>query len=87
VIRADIEAARGRIVTTLEALRHKVDVPARLGDLVGGAVGEFIAHMIARAMPASDEETTVLEATSPMASETKSLRRSTDEQAERIRRS
>jgi Protein of unknown function (DUF3618) len=70
VIRADIEAARGRIVTTLAALRHKVDVPGRLGDLVGAAAGEFIAHMIDRAMPASDEEAAVLEATAPMASET-----------------
>jgi Protein of unknown function (DUF3618) len=70
VIRADIEAARGRIVATLEALRHKVDVPARLGDMVGAAAGEFMAHIIDRALPASDEEAAVLEATTPMASET-----------------
>jgi hypothetical protein len=56
VIRADIEAARGRIVTTLEALRHKIDVPARLGDAVGLAAGDFIAHMIDRATPAKNAE-------------------------------
>ena len=56
VIRGEIEAARDRIVTTLEALRHKVDVPARLGDAVGTAAGEFMAHMIDRATPAKSAE-------------------------------
>lgn len=70
VIRADIEAARERIVATLEALRHKVDVPARLGDAVGTAAGDFIAHVIDRATPSeSVEEATALEATIPMPSE------------------
>lgn len=70
LIRADIEAARGRIVATLEALRHKVDVPARLGDAVGTAAGDFIAHVIDRATPAeSAEEATALEVTIPRSTE------------------
>ena len=69
--RADIEAARLRVATTLEALRYKVDAPARLGDLVGTAAGEFMAHMINTAMPSkTDEEACVLETMAQMASET-----------------
>jgi hypothetical protein len=45
-IRAEIVAARVRLVGTLDALRYKADVPARLGDSVGTAASTFIAHVI-----------------------------------------
>jgi hypothetical protein len=44
-IRAEIVAARVRLVGTLDALRYKADVPARLGDSVGTAASTFIAHV------------------------------------------
>jgi hypothetical protein len=45
-IRAEIVAARMRLVGTLDALRYKADVPARLGESVGTAASTFIAHLI-----------------------------------------
>ena len=42
-IRAEIVAARVRLVGTLDALRYKADLPARLGDSVGTAASTFIA--------------------------------------------
>ena len=45
-IRAEIVAARVRLVGTLDALRYKADVPARLGESVGTAASTFIAHLI-----------------------------------------
>jgi uncharacterized protein DUF3618 len=45
-IRAEIDAARGRLVGTLDGLRYKADVPARLGDSVGTATSSFVAHLI-----------------------------------------
>ena len=47
-IRAEIEAARGRVAGTLDALRFKADVPARLGDSVGTAASTFTEHLIDR---------------------------------------
>ena len=47
-IRAEIEAARARVAGTLDALRFKADVPARLGDSVGTAASTFTAHLIDR---------------------------------------
>jgi Protein of unknown function (DUF3618) len=52
-IRAGIEAARARVVGTVNALRLKADVPARLGDAVGTAASTFTAHVIDR-MTASE---------------------------------
>jgi hypothetical protein len=52
-IRAGIEAARARVVGTVNALRLKADVPARLGDAVGAAASTFTAHLIDR-MTASE---------------------------------
>lgn len=52
-IRAGIEAARARVVGTVNALRLKADVPARLGDAVGTAASTFTAHLIDR-MTASE---------------------------------
>jgi Protein of unknown function (DUF3618) len=45
-IRAEIVAARVRLVGTLDALRYKADLPARLGDSVGTGASRFIAHVI-----------------------------------------
>ena len=45
-IRAEIVAARVRLVGTLDALRYKADLPARLGDSVGIRASTFIAHVI-----------------------------------------
>ena len=65
-IRAEIEAARARIAGTLEALRFKTDVPARLGDSVGNAAATFTAHVIERVTSAqadkdaADEEATTI---------------------------
>ena len=47
-IRADIEAARARVAGTLDALKFKADVPARLGDSVGTAASTFTEHLIDR---------------------------------------
>jgi Protein of unknown function (DUF3618) len=47
-IRSEIEAARSRIAGTLDALRFKTDLPARLGDSVGNAASTFTAHVIER---------------------------------------
>lgn len=47
-IRAEIDAARARVVGTLDALRFKADVPARLGDSVGAAASTFTAHLVDR---------------------------------------
>jgi hypothetical protein len=56
-IRADIEAARTRIAGTLEALRFKADLPARLGDSVGNAAMSFTEHVLDRVASAEDGET------------------------------
>ena len=45
-IRAEIESARARVAGTLDALRFKADVPARLGDSVGTAATTFTEHLI-----------------------------------------
>jgi hypothetical protein len=56
-IRADIEAARTRIAGTLEALRFKADLPARLGDSVGSAALSFTEHVLDRVTSGEDGET------------------------------
>ena len=56
-IRAEIVAARVRLVGTLDALRYKADVPARLGDSVGAAASTFIVHLIDGLTPSEDERT------------------------------
>jgi Protein of unknown function (DUF3618) len=56
-IRAEIEAARARVVGTLDALRFKADVPARLGDSVGTAAATFTAHLIDRLKSSESEGT------------------------------
>ena len=56
-IRAEIEAARARVVGTLDALWFKADVPARLGDLVGTAASTFSAHLIDRLTSSESEGT------------------------------
>jgi hypothetical protein len=74
-IRADLDAARRRIAVTLEALRYKADMPARLGDLLGTMASEFMAHVIDRATPAMSNEATPEDGmTVPMPSETDSWR-------------
>jgi Protein of unknown function (DUF3618) len=55
-IRADIEAARTRIAGTLEALRFKADLPARLGDSVGNAALSFTEHVLDRVTSPEDGE-------------------------------
>ena len=47
-IRAEIEGARVRLAGTLDALRFKVDVPARLGDWAGTAASTFTTHLMGR---------------------------------------
>ena len=54
-IRAEIEAARARVVGTLDALRFKADVPARLGDSVSTAASTFTAHLIDRLTSSESE--------------------------------
>ena len=54
-VRADIDAARTRVAATLEALRFKADLPARLGDSVGNAVVTFTEHVFDR-LTAQDGE-------------------------------
>ena len=54
-IRADIAAARTRMAETLEALRYKADLPARLGDSVGNAALIFTEHVFDRMTSAHEE--------------------------------
>lgn len=63
-IRSEIEAARTRIAGTLEALRFKTDLPARLGDSVGDAAATFATHVIERVASADDGATAVTATTS-----------------------
>lgn len=81
-IRAEIEAARASISATLEALRFKADLPARLGDSVGDAASTFTSHLIDRVMMAQHEETDSEDATTmPMRTEA-DARRVVDEGAD-----
>lgn len=57
-IRADIASARTRMAETLEALRFKADLPARLGDSVGNAALIFTEHVFDRVTSAQDDEAT-----------------------------
>ena len=57
-IRAEIEAARTRIAGTLEALRFRTDLPARLGDSIGNAAATFTAHVIDRVTTAESDGAT-----------------------------
>jgi hypothetical protein len=43
---------------TLEALRFKADLPARLGDSVGNAALTFAEHVFDRVMLAQEDEAT-----------------------------
>jgi Protein of unknown function (DUF3618) len=55
-IRADIASARTRMAETLEALRFKADLPARLGDSVGNAALIFTEHVFDRVMSVKEDE-------------------------------
>ena len=57
-VRAEIEAARARVAGTLDALRFKADVPARLGDSVGTVASTFTAHLIDRLTSSESDEST-----------------------------
>ena len=57
-IRADIASARTRMAETLEALRFKADLPARLGDSVGNAALIFTEHVVDRVTSAKEDEAT-----------------------------
>ena len=57
-IRADIASARARAAETLEALRFKADLPARLGDSVGNAALIFTEHVFDRVTSAKEDEAT-----------------------------
>jgi hypothetical protein len=56
-IRAEIEAARARVVGTLDALRFKADVPSRLADSVGTAASTFTTHLIDQLTSSESEGT------------------------------
>jgi Protein of unknown function (DUF3618) len=62
-IRADIVSARTRMAETLEALRFKADLPARLGDSVGNAAMIFTEHVFDRVTSAREDEAREDEAT------------------------
>ena len=57
-IRADISSVRTRMAETLEALRFKADLPARLGDSVGNAALIFTEHVVDRVTSAKEDEAT-----------------------------
>ena len=57
-IRAEIVSARTRMAETLEALRFKADLPARLGDSVGNAALIFTEHVFDRMTSAQEDEAT-----------------------------
>jgi Protein of unknown function (DUF3618) len=57
-IRADISSLRTRMAETLEALRFKADLPARLGDSVGNAALVFTEHVFDRVTSAQCHEAT-----------------------------
>jgi vacuolar-type H+-ATPase catalytic subunit A/Vma1 len=68
-IRSEIEAARRRIAGTLEALRFKTDLPARLGDSVGNAASTFAAHVIDRVTPPEADGSTAGTVTTSVSAE------------------
>ena len=80
-IRAEIEAARTRIAGTLEALRFKADLPARLGDSVGNAALSFTEHLFDRVASAEDGETTERDAVGLPASNEPAVARDARERA------
>jgi hypothetical protein len=47
-IRLEIEAARERIVETVDALGYKADVPARLADVLSATAAGFTARLLDR---------------------------------------
>lgn len=53
-IRADIEAARGRIVETIDALGYKADLPARLGDLLSSTASGIASRVLGRFPSSTD---------------------------------
>ena len=57
-IRAEIVSARTRMAETLEALRFKADLPARLGDSVGNAALIFTEHVFDRVTSAREDDAT-----------------------------
>jgi Protein of unknown function (DUF3618) len=67
-IRADIVSARTRMAETLEALRFKADLPARLGDSVGNAALIFTEHVFDRVTSAREDEATEQHLVPPRAS-------------------
>lgn len=82
-IRSEVEAARARIAGTLDALRYKADVPARLGDSLGDAAATFTAHVLDRLTSArSDEATPGHPDTKPASSDTDLWREAEEEPAD-----
>jgi Protein of unknown function (DUF3618) len=79
-IRADIAATRTRLAETLEALRFKTDLPARLGDLVGNAALTFTEHILDRVTSAREDEVTE-EHLVPMRTSTESAPSEADERS------
>jgi len=78
-IRADIASARTRMAETLEAVRFKADLPARLGDSVGNAALIFTEHVFDRVTAALEDEATEQHLVPSTASNESALPREADE--------
>ena len=52
-IRREIESTRSRVAETIDALRYKADLPARLGELLAAAAEGTAAHVMLRLAPPS----------------------------------
>jgi hypothetical protein len=80
-IRADIASARTRIAETLEALRFKADLPARLGDSVGNAALTFTEHVVDRVTSGREDDATEQDLVPTRASTESAPRREDDERS------
>lgn len=47
-IRREIESTRSRVAETIDALRYKADLPARLGEVLAAAAEGTAAHVVQR---------------------------------------
>ena len=85
-IRAEIEAARTRVAETVDALRFKADLPARLGDSMGNAASTFTTHLFDgitgdEGTEAADEEVTPASSATTAPSDSPGLARVSDVEA------
>lgn len=60
-IRADIEAARVRVVDTIDALEYKADLPARLADVLNATTSNVVTRLLERIPSSRARDASALE--------------------------